>query len=46
MIEAYRIHSSRYPANSGKGAALHGGRWNDVGVEAIYTAQSRALAAL
>lgn len=34
------------PANSGKGAALHGGRWNPPGLEAIYTAQSRSLAAL
>ena len=26
MIDAYRLHSSRYPANSGKGAAIRGGR--------------------
>lgn len=30
----------------GKGAALHGGRWNSVGKEAIYTAATRSLAAL
>jgi RES domain-containing protein len=46
ILEVYRLHSSRYPANSGKGAAIHGGRWNPPGVEAIYTAQSRSLAAL
>ena len=46
ILEVYRLHSSRYPANSGRGAALHGARWNAPGVEAIYTAQSRSLAAL
>ena len=46
ILEVYRLHSKRYPANSGKGAALRGGRWNPPGVEAIYTAQSRSLAAL
>jgi RES domain-containing protein len=46
ILEVYRLHSRRYPANSGRGAALHGGRWNPPGVEAIYTAQSRSLAAL
>ena len=46
ILEVYRLHSKRYPANSGRGAALHGGRWNPPGVVAIYTAQSRSLAAL
>ena len=46
ILDVYRLHSKRYPANSGRGAALHGGRWNPIGVEAIYTAQSRSLAAL
>jgi len=46
MLEVYRLHSSRYPANNGRGAALHGGRWNPQGLEVIYTAQSRSLAAL
>jgi RES domain-containing protein len=46
VIEAYRLHSSRYPANNGQGAVNHGGRWNPVGVEAVYTAASRALAVL
>jgi RES domain-containing protein len=40
------LQSSRYSANSGKGAAIHGGRWNIKGVEAIYTASSRSLAVL
>jgi len=42
----YRLHSSRYRANSGKGAAISGGRWNPPGVEAIYTAGSVSLAVL
>jgi RES domain-containing protein len=46
MLEVYRLNSSRYPANNGRGAALHGGRWNPVGLEVIYAAQSRSLAAL
>lgn len=46
ILEVYRLHSRRYPANSGRGAAIHGGRWNPPGLEAIYTAQSRSLAAL
>jgi RES domain-containing protein len=43
---AYRLCSSRYAPTSGKGAALHGGRWNPIGSEVIYAAESRALAAL
>lgn len=46
MILAYRLCSVRYRANSGKGAALYGGRWNRIGTEVIYTAGSPALAAL
>jgi RES domain-containing protein len=46
VIVAYRLSSSRYPAHSGKGAALHGGRWNLPGTEVIYTSESRSLAAL
>ncbi|MCC6588451.1 MAG: RES domain-containing protein [Bryobacterales bacterium] len=42
----YRIGSSRYPANDGKGAARFGGRWNQKGVPLIYAAESRALCAL
>ena len=46
MIEAYRLHSSRYPANDGTGAATTGGRWNPKGTEVIYAAASRSLAVL
>lgn len=46
MIEAYRLNSSKYPPNSGRGAAIHGGRWNRPGFEAIYTAASHSLAVL
>lgn len=42
----YRIGSSRYPANDGKGAARFGGRWNQKGIPLIYAAESRALCAL
>ena len=31
---------------SGKGAELYGGRWNTKGVAILYTAESRALAAI
>jgi len=43
---AYRLCRSRYPPNSGKGAALHGGTWNPKGKKAVYASESRALAAL
>jgi len=43
---AHRLCSSRHPANSGKGAALYGGRWNPVGTEVIYTSESPSLAVL
>lgn len=46
MIEAYRLHSSRYAANDGKGAAITGGRWNPKGTEVVYAAASRSLAVL
>ena len=46
MIEVYRLHSSRYSAMNGEGAAICGGRWNRQGTEAIYTAASRSLAIL
>lgn len=46
MISLYRLSSARYPANSGTGAALYGGRWNRVGTEVIYAAQTASLAAL
>jgi RES domain-containing protein len=43
---AYRLCRSRYPPNSGKGAALHGGTWNPKGKKAVYASELRALAAL
>ncbi len=46
MRVAYRLCSSRYPANSGRGAELHGGRWNPVGIPVIYAASNASLAAL
>jgi RES domain-containing protein len=46
VIEAYRLHSSRYSATDGAGAAIHGGRWNPPGTEVIYAAASRSLAVL
>lgn len=35
----YRVHHPRwsFAPDSGKGAALHGGRFNRIGVEALYT---------
>ncbi len=43
----YRLSDSRFVKDlSGKGAALHGGRWNSKDTYVVYTAQSRALALL
>jgi len=46
VTAVYRLHSSRYPANNGRGAAIHGGRWNPTGTEVIYAAASRPSAIL
>jgi RES domain-containing protein len=46
VTAVYRLHSSRYPANNGHGAAIHGGRWNPAGTEVIYAAASRPAAVL
>lgn len=46
MISLGRVSSARFPAKSGTGAALYGGRWNRVGTPVIYAAQSTSLAAL
>jgi RES domain-containing protein len=46
LISIYRLSSALYPANSGIGAAMYGGRWNRVGTPMIYAAQSASLAAL
>ena len=36
-LEVYRIHDRRFPALSGTGAAVRGGRWNPQGVPVVYT---------
>jgi RES domain-containing protein len=46
VTSIYRISSSRYAVNTGVGAARYGGRWNPVGTEVIYAAQTASLAAL
>jgi len=46
VITLYRLSSALFPADSGRGAALYGGRWNRAGTEAIYAAQTASLAAL
>ena len=43
---AYRLCGASYKASSGEGAERFGGRWNPVGVSAVYAAQSRALCIL
>ena len=47
-VSAYRIVSPRWTASafSGEGAQKYGGRWNSPGRRVVYTAGSRALAAL
>ena len=46
-MEVYRLTRSIFSQNlDGKGSAITGGRWNSVGIEAIYVASSRALAIL
>jgi RES domain-containing protein len=46
VISVYWLSSALFPANSGLGASLYGGRWNRVGTPVIYAAQSASLAAL
>lgn len=46
MKLVYRLCHSSYPAASGEGAKRFGGRWNPVGVPAIYAAETRALCIL
>ena len=44
-MEAYRLAREPFAKNlSGKGAAFKGARWNSIGVEMVYTSESRALA--
>jgi RES domain-containing protein len=47
-MRAYRIVRPAFAATalSGEGARLYGGRWNIEGLPCVYTAGSRALAAL
>lgn len=46
-MQVYRIADSRYITDlSGRGAALHGGRWNSKDIYMVYTAESPALALL
>jgi len=43
----YRLSKKQYCNDiSGRGAEISGGRWNEKGTPALYTASSRALAAL
>ena len=42
----YRIADSRRPIFDATGAMLHGGRWNSVGLRAIYAAETYAGALL
>lgn len=40
----YRLSKGKYHRDlSGKGAEIHGGRWNSKGTALVYTSQSRAL---
>ncbi len=44
---AYRLATPKYAADiSGEGASLYGGRWNPVGIRALYASQSISLCIL
>lgn len=44
-MEVFRLARQKFAVPlSGKGAAIHGARWNPIGIELIYTAQNRSLA--
>jgi len=48
MVWVWRLVPRRHADDpwSGEGARLYGGRWNAVGVPALYTSEHRSLAAL
>ena len=47
MIRLFRIaRTANIDDLTGEGARLYGGRWNQKGVAALYTSESRALAAM
>jgi RES domain-containing protein len=48
LIEVYRItkQPNGKKAFSGTGARLYGGRWNSVGIEAVYASAHRSLSVL
>jgi RES domain-containing protein len=44
-MKVYRLSRSAFANDlSGKGSSLKGARWNSIGIEMIYTSESRALA--
>jgi RES domain-containing protein len=43
---AYRIADARHPIFDAAGAMFHGGRWNSIGLRAIYAAETYAGALL
>jgi RES domain-containing protein len=46
-MNVYRITRAKYQHDlMGTGARLNGGRWNPIGISLLYTADSRALAAM
>jgi RES domain-containing protein len=45
-VRLYRLGSALHPVWDGRGAALHGGRWNPAGAAVIYAAGSLSLAML
>lgn len=46
-MKLYRLGNCKFSGNlSGEGARINGGRWNSIGVPAVYFANSRALAVL
>lgn len=46
-MDVFRITKLKYNNDlSGKGAEIFGGRWNPIGIPALYTSESRSLAVL